>query len=115
MKIKRYVRSSLFLVVAALLVISIGISVFGIVTVNKKNKEIETKNAQIQTTTEQLNETEQKLQQETEAKDKLSQELEQAQKDNENLKIENENYKNEIAISCRKYVTGKLHRTINLE
>ncbi len=97
MKIKRYVRSSLFLVVAALLVISIGISVFGIVTVNKKNKEIETKNAQIQTTTEQLNETEQKLQQETEAKDKLSQELEQAQKDNENLKIENENYKNEIA------------------
>ncbi len=97
MKIKRYVRSSLFVVVAALLVVSIGISVFGIVTVNKKNKEIESKNAQIETTSQQLNETEQKLQQETEAKDKLSKELEQAQKENENLKTENENYKKEIA------------------
>lgn len=97
MKIKRYVRSSLFVVVAALLVVSIGISVFGIVTVNKKNKEIENKNAQIETTSQQLSEANQKLQQETEAKDKLSKELEQAQKENENLKNENENYKKEIA------------------
>ncbi len=96
MKIKRYVRSSLFIVVAALLAVSIAVSVFAFVTVNKRNKEIESKNAQIESATTELKETKEKLESETKAKEKLSKKLEQAEEENKKLENENENYKKEI-------------------
>lgn len=96
MKIRRYVKSSLFLVVTVLLAIAIGVSVASIVTINKRNDEITSKNAQIKTANEQLKQAEKKLEEETEAKEKLSKKLEQAEKENEKLENENQNYKKEI-------------------
>ncbi len=96
MKIKRYVKSTLFYVVSALLVVSIGVSVFAVTTINRKNEEIESKNEQIKTASQQLNETKQKLAEETEAKEKLSKKLEQTEEENKKLENANKNYKKEI-------------------
>lgn len=100
MKIKRYVKSSLFYIVAVLLVISIVVSA---VMINQKNRQIENKAEQLSATSEQLKNTEQELAKAKEeankqkkAKEKLSQKLEQAEKANEKLETENKYYKKEI-------------------
>ncbi len=96
MKIKRYVKSSLFMAVVVLLVISIIVSVSAIVTVNKRNREIEAKDNQIKAAETQLEQTKEKLKTETEAKEKLDKRLNQAEKENKKLENENKNYKKEI-------------------
>lgn len=96
MKIKRYVRSTLFYVVSALLVVAIGASAVLISTVNKKNKEIESMNTQIKTANEQLSQTKTELQEQKDAKEQLSKKLEQVEKENKKLENANKNYKKEI-------------------
>lgn len=100
MKIKRYVRSTLFYVVAALLVISVTVSA---ITLSYKNKQIKAQNDEINTTSEQLKTAEQELANaqkeiaaQKQAKEKLSKKLEQTEKANQKLENENKNYKKEI-------------------
>ncbi len=96
MKIKRYVKSSLFLAVVGLLVASIIVSAVAISTVNKRNREIENKNAQIESVNNELKQAKEKLETETEAKEKLSTKLQQAENEKKQLENENRNYKKEI-------------------
>lgn len=96
MKIRRYVKIKVFYAFAVMLAVSVGISVFSLINIGKKNDLIENKDLEIKTTSEQLEETKQLLQEETEAKEKLSQRLEQSEKENKKLENENKNYKKEI-------------------
>lgn len=100
MKIKRYVRSTLFYAVAILLAVTVLISTIALVY---KNNQIKTKNDTITATSEQLKSAEEELAkakkelaEQKETKDKLSKKLEQAEKANKKLENENKNYKKEI-------------------
>lgn len=96
MKIKRYVRSYLFIIVTALLVVSIGVSAFAFAMVSKKDKQVREANAQILTTTEELEQTKNQLTKEQADKAKISEELATAQQSNQELWQQNEAYKAEI-------------------
>ncbi len=100
MKIKRYVKSSFFYIVAVLLVLTVTASA---VTLAYKNKQIKLKNGEISATGEKLETAEEELAkvqkelaEQKEAKEKLSKKLEQAQKANQKLENENKNYKKEL-------------------
>lgn len=100
MKVKRYVKSSLFYVVVVLLILTIAGSVFAL---SRKNSQIESTNSQLSTASEQLKAAKDELAkakkeaaEQKEANDKISKKLEEAQKDNKALEEQNKYYKSEI-------------------
>lgn len=100
MKVRRYVKSTVFYVTVLLLALSIGISFFSI---RSKNKQIKNRDTQIATTSGQLKNTEaelekakKELEEQKSQSDELNQKLEQAQKANQKLENENKHYKKEI-------------------
>ena len=96
MKIKRYVRSTLFYAVSALLTVAIIVSMVAFSTISKRNDKIEDMTTQIESANKQLKEAEAQLKAQLEAKEQLSKKLEQAQKENKKLENANKNYKKEI-------------------
>ncbi len=100
MKIKRYVKSSLFYFVTGLLLLTVMISIISSSVKNSKMKKSEAKlsvtSAQLVETEEKLNEAQKKLEDNEAARDKLKKKLEQAEKANKKLENENKNYKKEI-------------------
>ncbi len=100
MKIKRYVKSSLFYAVALLLAVCIVAGSFTLVYKNNQIKNRDSKisqtGEQLKAAEEQLEKAEKELKEQKEAKEKLSKKLEQAEKANKKLENENKNYKKEI-------------------
>lgn len=97
MRIKRYVRSYLFYIVIALLLVSITASVMSIATISKKNKiAIQSVQNELKEAHGELGIAQQQLQAKTEENEKLEKELMAAEKENSNLKKENKVYKKEI-------------------
>lgn len=100
MKIKRYVKSTVFYFVAILLLVTVTASA---ITLGYKNKQIKTQEGKLSSTSEQLKSTEedlakvkQELAKQKAEKEKLSKKLEQTEKANQKLENENKNYKKEI-------------------
>ncbi len=100
MKIKRYVRSSLFYIIAVLLVVTVTASA---IALSLQNKQIRKSQNNLNTTNQELIETRKEL--ETAKKEledskstqsKLKKKLEQANTENKKLENENKNYKKEI-------------------
>ena len=93
MKIKRYVRSYLFYITIALLLVSITASVVSIATISKKNKiAIQSVQSELKEAHGELGIAQQQLQAKTEENEKLEKELKAAEKENSNLKKENKVY-----------------------
>lgn len=97
MKIKRYVRSYLFYITIALLLVSITASVVSIATISKKNKiAIQSVQSELKEAHGELGIAQQELQAKTEENEKLSKELKAANKKNKNLEKQNKAYKKEL-------------------
>ncbi len=107
MQIKRYVKSSLFYIVAALLVVTVTASA---ITLSLQNKQIKKSQDNLTTANQELIEAKKELEtakKELEdsktAQSKLKKKLQQATTENEKLENENKNYKKEIEkLSARK-------------
>ncbi len=100
MKVKRYVKSSLFYVVAGLLVLTIIASA---IALSVKNSQINADADKLSATSEQLTKAEEalalkekELEKNQEELKKVQKKLEQQQKANKKLENENKNYKKEI-------------------
>lgn len=100
MKIKRYVKSSLFYIVAALLVVTITASAVALSIQNKNIKkgqnDLNTTNQELIEARKELANTKKELEDSKTEQGKLKKKLEQANTKNEKLENENKNYKKEI-------------------
>lgn len=100
MKIKRYVKSSLFYIVAALLVVTVTASAITLSVQNNKIKKsqdnLNTTSQELVAARKQLETAKKELEDSKTAQSKLKKKLEQANTENKKLENENKNYKKEI-------------------